>query len=193
MFYRVISFILSLIVLAVSIFYFIEDMDEEAFLFLYLTVYTFLTSFYLFKSLYYRAESATFNELFFVAGLPTVPIILSITANILEINSFFDRSTLIITTINIGEVRELYVHTTGILVLPFYIFSLYLLLRTFIRYKFIRWTAYSEGGIPAVLFGIILSLGIGFVYFMISMIMGDLLLLLFGFMYALTGILGFFA
>lgn len=193
MFYRNISLLATLVGISVSIFLFIEQRDADAKIVLFFSVYVYFLMFYLLKSLYYRKHKATFNELFFVVGMPLTPLILSTLGGLFKINELRDFSDIFIAHLDVNAGVEMVLTFSSVISLPFYIFSLYLLLRTFIRYKFIRFTPYSDGGIPATLLGIIISISIGLTYVVVSIIFGDFILLVFGFFYALTGILGFFA
>ena len=193
MFYRNISLLAALIGISGAIFLFIEGRDDDAKIVLFFSIYTYFLMLYFLKSLYYRKHKATFNELFYVVGLPLIPLILSILGGVFKINGLRDFSDIFLLNVDLGSDLELVLTLSSVISLPFYIFSLYLLLRTFIRYKFIRFTPYSDGGIPATLLGIIISISIGFVYVLVSTIIGDFILLIFGLFYAITGILGFFA
>ncbi|MCY3410429.1 MAG: hypothetical protein INQ03_02225 [Candidatus Heimdallarchaeota archaeon] len=193
MFYRVISGIVGLVFLSISIFLFIEDNDNLAKVLLFLTIFLYITVFYIFKSLYYKAEKATFNELFFVLGLPIIPVLLSIVGYVVNLEDILDFESPLIMTVTHFESAELQLSVASLFSIPYYLFALYLLLRTFLRYKFIRYTPYSSGGIPPKLFGIVIAIGIGIFYMLISLFIADLLLLFFGIMYLCTGILSFFA
>ena len=161
--------------------------------YIFLAVYAFLGVFYLFKSFYYRRHKATFNEIFFVVGLPLLPPIFVILGQYTGINNLFFSDLLSASIIFNGEQLNFSLAFASILALPYLFFSIYLLLRAFIRYEFIRWQAHSKGGPPGTLVGIILAFLIGIIYLTVALTFGDLLIGLFGFIYALNGILAFLA
>jgi hypothetical protein len=172
---------------------FLEERDDDAKVFLFLAVYTYIGLFYSLKSMYYLRHRATFNEVSFVVFLPFVPIILVLLGDFTEIDELYFSEFLTAQITFQDETLDFFLSFSSILSLPYFGFSLYLLLRSFIRYQFIRLRGYSKGGLNAVFVGLLLSVIIGIAYLVLAIIMEDLLLALFGFIYAIVGIFGFLA
>ncbi|MHA2502938.1 MAG: hypothetical protein ACXAE3_08715 [Candidatus Kariarchaeaceae archaeon] len=191
-FYRPISLLALVGMSTASIYFFIQDQDILAKQLAFLGLYSFLTLFYFLKSLYYRRHKATFNEIFFVVGIPLIPPLLAIVGQLTEINSLFEVGVYAEITVS-EQIWQLQLSLASLLALPFYLFALYLLLRTFIRYEFLRWTAHSSGGLPGTLTGLIMSVMVGTIYLVVAILFGDLMLVIFGFVYTITGLLSFFA
>lgn len=174
-----------------SIFFFLEDNDTLAKQLVFFTVYAFIGIFYLFKSFYYRRHKATFNELFFVVGIPLLPPLFVILGEVTGVNTLYFSDLLSATLVLQNEPMEFSLAFASIMALPYFFFAMYLLLRSFIRYQFIRWQAHSKGGPPGTFIGILLAGFIGIIYLVVALFFADFLLLLFGFMYSLVGILSF--
>ncbi len=192
-FYRTIALFSSLILVGISIFMFLEDQDRNGKVFVFLSFYVYFGIFYVLKGLYYFRHRATFNEISFVVFLPVIPIILVLLGEFTELDEIYS-SELITAQISLPfRDFDFYLSFSSIFSLPYFSFSLYLLLRSFIRYEHIRWRGHSKGGPNATLVGLLLSIVIGITYFALSLILEDLLLALFGFIYAIVGIFGFLA
>ncbi|MHA2090972.1 MAG: hypothetical protein ACW98K_08950 [Candidatus Kariarchaeaceae archaeon] len=192
-FYRTIALFVSFALIGASIYMFLEERDDDAKVFLFLAVYTYIGLFYSLKSMYYLRHRATFNEVSFVVFLPFVPIILVLLGDFTEIDELYFSEFLTAQITFQDETLDFFLSFSSILSLPYFGFSLYLLLRSFIRYQFIRLRGYSKGGLNAVFVGLLLSVIIGIAYLVLAIIMEDLLLALFGFIYAIVGIFGFLA
>ncbi len=192
-FYRTIALFVSFSLIGASIYMFLEERDDDAKVFLFLAVYAYIGLFYSLKSMYYLRHRATFNEVSFVVFLPFIPIILVLLGDFTEIDELYFSEFLTAQITLQDETLDFFLSFSSILSLPYFGFSLYLLLRSFIRYQFIRLRGYSKGGLNAVFVGLLLSVIIGIAYLVLAIIMEDLLLALFGFIYAIVGIFGFLA
>lgn len=192
-FYRTIALICGLILIAVSFFMFLEERDNNGRAFLFLAVYTYIGLFYSLKALYYLRHRATFNEISFVVFIPIVPLLLVFLGSVTDFDNLYFSDFLKAQVTFPSRVFEFELSFSSILALPYLFFSIYLLLRTFMRYEFIRWGSHSKGGPNAVFVGLLLSIIVGLSYFIFSIILEDLLLALFGFVYAIVGIFGFLA
>lgn len=192
-FYHKVSIFTAIVLFGVFIFYFIEGKVEEANQFLFFSIYGTITIFVLTRSLYYKKHKATFNELFFVVGLPILPLIFSYLGTSLGANSAYSFSQISVSTSIFSNEITFLILFSALLSIPYLFFSLFLLLRSFIRYKFIRWGPHSNGGLPGTLIGLLLAIGVGIGYTLLSIYLFDLILVLFGIIYAVTGIIGFFA
>ena len=90
------AFLLSLTLVGVAIYFFIEDNDFLGKVFIFASIFAFLTLFVIFRSLFYLKHKATFNEVFFVLIVPLIPVLLILTQRLLGIYDSF-----IITTVEI--------------------------------------------------------------------------------------------
>ncbi|MHA2250025.1 MAG: hypothetical protein ACXAD7_06670 [Candidatus Kariarchaeaceae archaeon] len=192
-FYRTLAFLIGLILIGVSIFMFLEERDDDARLYLFLAIYAYIGFFYLLKALYYLRHRATFNEISFVVGLAIVPVIIISLGRVTEFDELYSSDLLMAQITLPSQTFEFSLSLSSLLAIPYFFFSLYLLLRSFIRYQFIRWKGHSKSGPPATLVGLLLAVTMGISYLVLSIVLGDLLLGIFGFMYAVVGIFGFLA
>ena len=157
-FYRTLAFFSALILLSSSIYFFMNDQDEEAKIMIFLAAFVYLNVFYIFKSFYYLKHRATFNEISFVFFLPIVPIILLTVAEYAGVNDIFLENFLNADAqILDNPIHHYQVTFAGLLSLPYFIFATYILIRSRLRYQFIRWRGHSEGGPPAGFIALLLT------------------------------------
>ncbi len=187
------AFLVSLTLVGVSIYYFIEENNEFGKLYIFIAIFAFLTLFFTFRSIYYLKHNATFNEVFFVLIVPLVPVIIVLAQILLGINDL-DSAIISTSTFNIGSSSyDFFITIVDFFLLPYYIFSNFLLFRTFIRYPFIRMKGTSEKGIPPKLFGFLLMLIIPAIYILITLFyLENLFLMIFGIVYFYSALLTLF-
>ncbi len=189
--YGTASFLISLSLVGIAIYYFIEGNSFNGKMFVFLALYAFISLFYMFRSIYYVRHSATFNEVAYVVFLPLIPLILILAQSIFEIN----EAMVFITGQLQGENIDLTysINVVDILITPYYIFSNYLLFRSYIRYPFIRLTGTSEGGLPPKFTAFMLTIMIPLAYFLTSFLyLNNLFLIIFGGLYLYSGIIALF-
>ncbi len=149
----------------------------------------FFLAYYLLKSLYFMRYRATFNEVTFVVILPHVPLLFAF------FSSIFDVTIDPITSVSVkGAISlSLYSDFIDLVSLPLYIFSLFVLMRTFLRYPFIRLYGHSTNGFPSRVVGLALTLEVPFVYaFAVFAFLPNLSLLMFSITFLLIGFLSMF-
>lgn len=191
--YRPVSFFALLVMISLSIFFFIEDEDTVGKQLVFFAIYVYIGLFFVLKSVYYFRQGATFNEIFFVVGLPIMPPMFAGLGYFTGVNNLYFSDLFQLTFTLRGQIQEFSLSFASMLALPYFFFSMYLLLRTFIRYQFLRWSAHSTNGPSGTFIGLVLALSMGAIYIILAMILSDVLLGIFGFFYLLNGILGFLA
>lgn len=183
------AFIVTLGFLGVSIYQFLEDDPSSGRFWLMLAALSFFFAFFFFRALYYIRYRATFNDVGFVFLLPHVPALFA----------FFSR--IFLTEVEDALVLEivapfrmrLFANFIDLFSLPFYVFSLFLLLRTHLRYPFIRLTGHATDGLSSRLVALYMTLEIPFVYTAVAFLfIPNLSLLLFAVCYLVVGFIGFF-
>ena len=185
------SFLLSLSLVGVSIYYFIEGDNQMGRLFVFLAIFAFLSFFFLFRSMYYLKHKATFNEFIFVFVLPMLPALILLAQKLFGIDAMFVLSTGDLTTSFIDY--EFYINAVDLMLLPYYLASNFLLFRTFVRYPFIRFRGTSEKGIPPKLSGFLLMILIPTLNIVSSLLyFNNLFLLVFGMIYFYLGTIALF-
>ncbi|MHA1954736.1 MAG: hypothetical protein ACW96U_12400 [Candidatus Heimdallarchaeaceae archaeon] len=185
------SFFLSLSLVGVSIYYFIEGDGQMGRLFVFLAIFAFLSFFYIFRSMYYLKHKATFNEFIFVFVLPLIPTLILLAQKLFGIDAMFVLSTGELTTSFIDY--EFYINAVDLMLLPYYLASNFLLFRTFVRYPFIRFRSTSEKGITPKLSGFLLMILIPTLYIVSSLLyFNNLFLLVFGMIYFYLGTVALF-
>lgn len=185
------SFFLSLSLVGVSIYYFIEGDGQMGRLFVFLAIFAFLSFFYIFRSMYYLKHKATFNEFIFVFVLPLIPALILLAQKLFGIDAMFVLSTGELTTSFIDY--EFYINAVDLMLFPYYLASNFLLFRTFVRYPFIRFRGTSEKGIPPKLSGFFLMILIPALNIISSLLyFNNLFLLVFGMIYFYLGTIALF-
>ena len=185
------SFLTSLSLIGVSIYHFIEGDDFLGRVFIFLAIYVFITLFYIIRSFFYLKHNATFNEFIFVFILPIIPVLILLAQMLFGINDAYIVSTGDFVTENINYV--FYINMVDFLLLPYFLFSNFLLFRTFIRYPFIRIRSTSEKGIPPKFAGFLLMLIIPTAYIVTSITyFQNLFLLIFGIIYLYSALMALF-
>ncbi len=187
------SFIVFLSLIGVSIYFFIEENYDLGKIFVVAAIFAFLTIFIVIRSIYYLKYNATFNEIFFVLIVPLVPVIIVLTQVLLGVYDY--GANLISTSIFDvgGTLYYFHINIVDFILLPYYIFSNFLLFRTFIRYPFIRLKSTSERGIPPKFFGFLLMLILPAVYILTSIFyLENLFLMVFGMIYFYSSLLTLF-
>ena len=153
------SFITSLSLVGVSIYYFIEGNDELGKFFIFLSIYVFISLFYIIRSLFYLKHKATFNEFIYVFILPVIPVLILLAQMLFEVNNL---GIVHISWFPDESFKE--INAVDFLLLPYYLYSTFLLFRTFIRYPFIRFRSTSEKGMNPKFAGALLMLIIPAIY-----------------------------
>lgn len=187
------AFFLSLPLFGVAIYFFIQNDNPKGKVFIFIAIFALLTLIIVIRSIYYLRHSATFNEIFFVFIVPLVPVTLVLIQILLGV--YNDPIPIVTQSIfDVGSTSySFYINVIDFILLPFYIISNFLLLRTFIRYPFIRLKGTSEKGIPPKLFGFLLMLIIPATYILLSFFyLENLFLMVFGIVYFYTGLLTLF-
>lgn len=167
-----------------------QNQDEEAKVMIFLAAFVYCAIFYIFKSFYYLKHRATFNEMSFVFFLPIVPIVLLSVAEYAEVNdiffkNFFNADAQIFD----NPIHHYQITLAGLLSLPYFFFATYILIRSRLRYQFIRWRGHSEGGPPAGFIALILTILIPISYGALGYIYGEIIFIYFAFTYFLVGLL----
>lgn len=188
--YKTISFLVSLGFIGGAIYHFLESNDSQAKLFLLLALMAFLGVYYLLKTLYYMKHHATFNEISFVVFLPLAPVVQIVVKDLIEVSMTHLFSIQLAGT---GSNIRLEVDVLDVILIPYFFFSLFLLLRSYLRYPFIRFRGHSKDGVSARFVAIILSAGIPILYGMLGILMlSNFMLLFFAIVYAIFGVVGLF-
>ena len=184
------AFLLSLTLVGVSIYYFIEDDNFLGRVYIFAAIFAFLTLFVIFRSLFYLKHKATFNEVFFVLIVPLIPLAIVLTQKLFGIYEPFIVSTGISPE---GFDYIFYINAVDFALLPYYIVSNFMIFRTFIRYPFIRLKGTSEKGIPPKFFGFLLIFIIPAIYILTSVFyLENLFLVIFGGVYFYSALLMLF-
>jgi len=182
------SFFLSLSMVGVSIYYFIEGNSDMGKLFVFLAIYVFISFFYVFRSLYYLRHKATFNEFIYVFVLPIIPVLIILAQVLFKIH---EMSPLLLSTgvINTDWIDyTFYINVVYVLLLPYYLASNFLLFRSLIRYPFIRFRGTSERGMNPKFSGFLLMILIPVLYIATALTyFNNFFLLLFGIIYFYLG------
>jgi hypothetical protein len=184
--------VILLIGLTTSIYFFIIQEDDVAINALFIGIYGTVSVLFFLKVTYYAQYKATLNEIYFIVFSNLIPIgIIGVSpyiplgqSNIFEIdiNSnglFFDEITL------------LRVSLLSLLCLPYILVAIGLLIRSFTRYEFIRYTSQSSKGPSAEWTAIISFIVFGILFIIIGGHAKDILSLFFGFYFIVNGV-GFF-
>lgn len=189
------AFLMSLPLLGVAIYYFVEEDNAMGKIFTMATVFALLTLFVMIRSIYYLRHSATFNEIFFVFIVPLIPVVIVLMQVLLGVYNY-NPDVMIVSEVPFvvkGVEYLFYINIIDFLLLPFYIFSNFLLLRTFIRYPFIRFKGTSEKGIPPKFFGFLMMIILPTIYIITSFFyLDNLFLMVFGIGYFYTSLLTIF-
>ena len=189
--YTTISFLVSLGFIGGAIYHFLESNDSQAKLFLLLALMAFLGVYYVLKTLFYMKHHATFNEISFVVFLPLAPVVQIVIKDLIEVSMTHLFSIQLAGT---GPNLRLEVDILDVILIPYFFFSLFLLLRSYLRYPFIRFRGHSKDGVSARFVALILSIGIPILYGILALILlNNFMLLFFALVYAIVGILGLFA
>jgi len=189
--YKTYSFLIGLGFVGAALFNFIENNNDDGRFYLLLALIAFLAAYYILKTMYYLRHQATFNEVSFVIFLPLSILVQFIIKTILEVE--FEQ-LFSLNIVGIGEndiVLSIDIFDLGLI--PYFLFSIFLLLRTYLRYPFIRLHGHSERGFPAKFVGLILSVTIPLLFFIAGLIiLENALLVVFALFFATVGLIGFF-
>jgi hypothetical protein len=185
------AFLLSLTLVGVSIYYFIEDNNFLGRVYIFAAIFAFLSLFIVFRSFFYLKHKATFNEVFFVLMVPLIPVLIVLAQKLFGIYDIFIVSTGVISTSSLNYI--FFINAIDFVLLPYYIVSNFLIFRTFIRYPFIRLKGTSEKGIPPKFFGFLLMFIIPATYILTSVFyLENLFLVIFGGVYFYSALLMLF-
>ena len=127
------------------------------------------------------------NEVSFVVIMPLVPVLQVLAEGYLNVQ------LPILSEININSdflSGVFLVDYLDILSLPYYIVTVYFILRTYLRYPFIRLTGYSHSGLPPLLIALLLTAGLPIVYFFVGVVASNILLIFFAIVYLIVGVVG---
>ena len=175
--------------ISATIFFFIRNEDIIAMNALFLTLYVTCTIIYFMRIIFYVDNNATLNEIYFLSLANIIPLA------VLGAGSFFPLGQDPLLTFEIGiqpSGDELILNITllSILAFPYLAVSTALLIRSFTRYQFIRFSAHSERGPSAEWTAIITFFLFGSLLLVIGQATADLLGLLYGVFFLFSG-LGF--
>ncbi len=185
------AFLLSLTLVGVSIYYFIEDNSFLGRVYIFAAIFAFLSLFILFRSFFYLRHKATFNEVFFVLMVPLIPVLIVLAQKLFGIYDTFIVSTGVISTSSLNY--TFFINAVDFVLLPYYLVSNFMIFRTCIRYPFIRLKGTSEKGIPPKFFGFLLMFIIPATYILTSVFyLENLFLVIFGGMYFYSALLMLF-
>ena len=185
------AFLLSLTLVGVSIYYFIEDNNFLGRVYIFAAIFAFLSLFIIFRSFFYLKHKATFNEVFFVLMVPLIPVLIVLAQKLFGIYDTFIVSTGVISTSSLNYI--FFINALDFVLLPYYLVSNFLIFRTFIRYPFIRLKGTSEKGIPPKFFGFLLMFIIPATYILTSVFyLENLFLVIFGGVYFYSALLMLF-
>ena len=183
------AFIISLGFLGVSIYQFLEGNLIAGRFWLMVTTLSFFFAYFFFRALYYLRYRATFNDVGFVFFLPHVPLFFAFFSRIFLI----EVEDLVVMELVRPFRLELYANFIDLVSVPFYLFSIFLLLRTHLRYPFVRLTGHATDGLSSRLVALYMTIEIPFVYWLVAFLfVPNLSLLLFGFSFLVVGSIGFF-
>ena len=190
--YTTFSLIASLGVLGVSIYHFINNDNIQGRYYLFLAITIFIALYYLLKSIYYLRYKATFNEVSFVILLP-ISVLIQFTTKTLLAVEFDTLISMSIRGLSGGQL-DLTIDLFDLAMAPYFFFSVLLLLRTYLRYPFIRLSGHSERGLPSKFVGLLISAGISLIFRIAGLLfLSNAMLVFFALFYGSMGIIGFFA
>ncbi|MFQ5977985.1 MAG: hypothetical protein ACE5OZ_07650 [Candidatus Heimdallarchaeota archaeon] len=168
--------------LSTSLFFFIQDEDEIAVSFLFLTAFSWIVTFYALRALWYDHHDASFNEIFFLFGAHLIPIICIGFTNVISLGDplFSDAPATVFK-------HELNLSILSFLALPFLIAATALQFRALTRYSYIRYGSQSTSGLPAEGTALFLFLVSGYTMVSIGFAVGDAISVLWGLFFLLAG------
>lgn len=182
----------SLIVtLSATIFYFMQDNRNEAMNALFIGLYFTISIFLLLRILFYFRYKATINEMFFVIFVNIMIVIFLILEPLVPFSLTNQYSLHIV--INNTSTMDLYITIVSLLILPYFILSLILQVRAFTKYEFFRVSPTSEKGLKAEWVAFLVYFIFGPIFAFLGVLSSDLLSVIFGLFYILTGITNLFA
>ena len=184
-------FIILLMGLSGSIFYFLQDNDPLAIDILFIGIYFTIFTLFVSRLLFYAKHKATLNELFFYV-FSNMAVILVLLFSKLTTYATVHYYTFSVITSSINNVAQdsfdLVITPITFLILPYLLISSTLQLRAFTRYEFIRYTPTSEKGINAEWMAIIIFFVVGALFSVTSSMTNDLLAFFYGTFYLFLGI-----
>ena len=171
---------------------FLQD-NELALNTLFLGLYGTISVLFFLKIVYYTQYNATLNEIYFILFSNLIPLsIISISSviplgqiNLIDLNVTITSAVFSITDSNLR------ISFLSLLALPFVVVAIGILVRSFIRYDFIRYTSQSTKGPSAEWTAIISFIVFGILFLITGQFANDLLSLFIGFTFIVNGI-GFF-
>lgn len=182
-----IAFFVFLMGISASIFFFIRNEDNNAMNILYLTLYATITIFYFLRILYYIDVKATLNEIYFFSLANIIPLCVLLTSSLFPLNQE-PLLTFNIEVLPADEFIQLQITISSILAFPYLAVSSALLLRSFTRYQFIRFTSQSEKGPSAEWTALITFFVFGVLFFIAGHVATDLIGILYGLFFLFSGI-----
>ena len=171
---------------------FLQD-NELALNTLFLGLYGTISVLFFLKIVYYTQYNATLNEIYFILFSNLIPLsIISISSviplgqiNLIDLSVNINSAVFSITDSNLR------ISLLSLFALPFVVVAIGILVRSFIRYDFIRYTSQSTKGPSAEWTAIISFIIFGILFLITGQFANDLLSLLIGFTFIVNGI-GFF-
>ncbi len=184
-----IAWFVLLMGVSATIFFFIRNEDIIALNILYLTLYTTIAILYFLRMFFYLDHNATLNEVYFFSLANIIPLIVLISS------PFFPIGQEIILSFEINIIPPedsliLHIAIPSILAFPYLAVSSALLIRSFTRYQFIRFTSQSERGPSAEWTAIFTFLFFGTLFLMAGFFASDLIGCFYGLFFLFSG-LGF--
>ncbi|MHA2176606.1 MAG: hypothetical protein ACXAB2_03140 [Candidatus Hodarchaeales archaeon] len=181
------AWFIMLIGVSATIFYFIQNEDALALNILFLSIYTAITILYFLRIFYYVDHHATLNEIYFISLANIIPLA------IIFVSRFFPIFQEVILSFEVivipsNEFIELHISVPSLLAFPYLVVSTALLIRSFTRYQFIRFTSQSERGPSAEWTAIFTFLIFGILFLIAGAFASDLLGILYGFFFIFSGI-----
>ena len=171
-----------------TIFFFIRNEDTLALNTLFLTLYITVTILYFMRIFYYLDNRATLNEIYFFSFANIIPLAVLAAGLIFPFGSQNPLVTFNIEVQPAGNESILRITLLSILAFPYLAVSTALLIRSFTRYQFIRFTAHSERGPSAEWTAIITFFLFGGLFLFVGSLTQDLIGLLYGLFFLFSGI-----
>jgi hypothetical protein len=184
-----IAWIVLIVGLSASIFFFLINEDENAINMLFLGIYSTITVLYFLRIAFYFRYKATLNEIYFFSLANIIPVVIFFISPIIPLS---EEKLLEIMLINNQGAEfipgTLQISILSLLAFPYLILSTALLIRSFTKYKFIRLTPHSERGPSAEVTAILTFFTFGILLIIAGQQSQDLLSFIYGIFYIFSGI-----
>jgi hypothetical protein len=179
---RTVANLVAVSLLSAALFFFIQDEDELAISFLFLTAFGWMVTYYTLRAFWYEHHNASFNELFFIFGAHLIPIVCIAVTNAISLGEplFLEPPATVLD-------HELNVSILSFLAVPFLIAATALQFRCLIKYSYIRYGPQSTSGLPAEGTALFLFLVSGYALVSLGLAVGDAIGVLWGLFFLLAG------